>query len=142
MSMWEYRKRVMRHYSEQDMKAIREALASKLSSVTEQVRAGLSESEQHQFTAILGRGAGDSSDEALAISLGDLAAARLDLDVRQWQRLEEARRRLDEPDFGVCAECGKPIPVARLLANPAALRCIDCQTAFEHTHAGQARGSL
>lgn len=132
----------MRHYSEQDMRAVREALSAQLASLTEHIRAGLSESEQHQFTEILGRAAGDSSDEALAISLGDLSAARLDLEIRQVRELEAAKRRLSEPGFGECAECGNPIPVARLVANPAASRCIDCQSAFERTHAGQARGSL
>ena len=132
----------MGHYSEQDMKAVRTALATQLASLTEHVRSGLSESEQHQFTAILGRGAGDSSDEALAISLGDLSAARLDLDIRQWQALKEAEQRLGSEDFGACADCGNAIPVARMVANPAARRCIACQTAYERTHGGQARGSL
>lgn len=142
MDMLEQGKRVMRHYSEQDIKAVREALANRLSSLTEHVRAGLSESEQNQFTAILGRSAGDSSDEALATSLGDLSAARLNLDIQQWRELKAAEQRFDAGEFGECAECGAVIPVARLLVNPAARRCIACQTAFERTHAGQARGSL
>lgn len=133
---------MMGHYSEQDMTAVRESLTSQLASLIEHIRAGLSESEQHQFTAILGRSAGDSSDEALATSMGDLSAARIDLEIRQWRELEDARKRLGEADFGKCLECGNVIPLARLLANPAARRCIDCQTTFEHTHAGQARGSL
>lgn len=132
----------MRHYTEQEMTAIRQALADKLAEVAEHIRAGLSESEQHQFNAILGRGTGDSSDEALAISLGDLSAARLDLDFRQWQALKEAEQRLDQPSFGECVDCGATIPAARLIASPAARRCIACQTAFEHSHAGQARGTL
>ncbi|MDD3529669.1 MAG: TraR/DksA C4-type zinc finger protein [Gallionellaceae bacterium] len=132
----------MRHYTEQEMTAIRQALAEQLAGVTEHIRAGLSESEQHQFTAILGRGAGDSSDEALAISLGDLSAARLDMDFRQWHALKEAEQRLDKPEFGECVDCGAAIPAARLVASPAAQRCIACQTAFEHSHGGQARGSL
>ena len=121
---------------------MREALASQLSSLTDHIRSGLSDSEQNQFTAVLGRGAGDSSDEALAISLGDLSAARLSLEIRQWQELKAAEQRLGDPGFGECAECGVPIPVARLVANPAARRCIACQTAFERSHVGQARGSL
>ncbi|MFA5081953.1 MAG: TraR/DksA C4-type zinc finger protein [Hydrogenophilaceae bacterium] len=132
----------MRHYTKQDIKAVQEALTNQLTSLTDHIRSGMSESEQHQFNAILGRGAGDSSDEALAISLGDLSAARLDMDIRQWQELKAAEQRLEAPDFGECAECGAAIPVARLVANPAARRCIACQTAFERTHAGQARGSL
>jgi DnaK suppressor protein len=132
----------MRYYSEHEMKAVRQALTDQLASLTEHIRSGLSESEQHQFNAVLGRGAGDSSDEALAISLGDLSAARLDLEIRQWQELKAAEQRLGGDDFGECAECGKAIPSARLVAYPAARRCIACQTTFERTHGGQARGSL
>ena len=31
----------------------------------------------------------------------------------------------------VCAECGEPIPVARLAAVPGVVRCRECQTDFE-----------
>lgn len=129
-------------YKERDKRAIREALAEQLASLTEHIRSGMSESEQHQFNAILGRGAGDSSDEALAISLGDLSAARLDLDIRQWRALKEAEQRIDSADFGACADCGRAIPPARMVANPAASRCIACQTAFERSHGGPSHGSL
>jgi len=30
-----------------------------------------------------------------------------------------------------CEDCDKPIPAARLKANPAATRCVSCQTKFE-----------
>lgn len=31
-----------------------------------------------------------------------------------------------------CEDCDKPIPQARLKANPAAIRCVPCQTKYEH----------
>jgi phage/conjugal plasmid C-4 type zinc finger TraR family protein len=31
----------------------------------------------------------------------------------------------------VCAECGQPIPLARLAAMPGATRCRECQDDFE-----------
>jgi DnaK suppressor protein len=30
-----------------------------------------------------------------------------------------------------CLDCGKPIPAKRLKANPAAIRCVPCQTKYE-----------
>jgi RNA polymerase-binding transcription factor DksA len=42
--------------------------------------------------------------------------------------------------YGMCIQCGLEIGFARLRANPAAERCITCQTQFEKTHA-QAIGS-
>ncbi|MEF2229799.1 MAG: TraR/DksA family transcriptional regulator [Pseudodesulfovibrio sp.] len=45
--------------------------------------------------------------------------------------LETALRRLSETDFGVCEECGGPIGLARLKANPSARLCVRCQSALE-----------
>jgi RNA polymerase-binding transcription factor DksA len=44
--------------------------------------------------------------------------------------------------YGRCADCGLEIPFERLKAEPAALRCIDCQRVHEHTHAGTLRRTL
>jgi DnaK suppressor protein len=41
-------------------------------------------------------------------------------------RLEHALRRLCEPGFGECAECGGIIPMARLLAVPESDLCVHC----------------
>lgn len=50
-----------------------------------------------------------------------LAAARTRL-----AGLEYALKRIDDPEFGFCIDCGEEIPMARLLAMPEAARCIDC----------------
>ena len=52
-----------------------------------------------------------------------LAAARV-----RFAGLEYASKRIDDPEFGICIECGEEIPFARLLAMPEAARCIDCAT--------------
>lgn len=42
-------------------------------------------------------------------------------------RLEEALKRVDEDeDFGLCVDCGDPIPMARLKAMPETELCVDC----------------
>ncbi len=40
--------------------------------------------------------------------------------------VEHALVKLDEGNYGVCEECGRPINGARLDAMPAARHCIDC----------------
>ena len=40
--------------------------------------------------------------------------------------LEVALQRLKEEEFGYCLECGDEIEEARLLANPAVLKCVAC----------------
>ena len=37
-----------------------------------------------------------------------------------------ALERIDEGTYGVCSNCDNEIPEARLEANPAATKCIDC----------------
>src|SRR5919197_6280952 len=40
--------------------------------------------------------------------------------------VEAAIHKFDAGTYGVCENCGKPIPPARLEAKPAARFCIDC----------------
>ena len=132
----------MSHLTKKDRLAIRSALEAQRAHFLHGLKTVLEESGQTQFAAVLGRGSGDSGDEALAVTLGNLAAARMDHEVRTLRALEAAAKHLDEPDFGQCEDCGANIPAARLIANPVATRCVACQERYEHTHAGQARGSL
>ena len=48
------------------------------------------------------------------------------------RRIELALQRLDTGDYGVCLTCEEPISFARLLAQPYATLCIDCQSASEN----------
>jgi RNA polymerase-binding protein DksA len=50
-----------------------------------------------------------------------LAQARRHLD-----EINAAMVRLDDGSYGVCASCGRNIPLARLRARPQATRCISC----------------
>lgn len=42
-------------------------------------------------------------------------------------KLESALKRIEDPEFGACFICEKPIPLARLLAVPETTRCIKCE---------------
>lgn len=132
----------MSHLQPEDLNNIRNALQTRRETLLRQVAAALEESGQTQYAEVLGRASGDSSDEALAVTLGDLSAARLDHEIRQLRELDAALRRMDGPDYGLCQDCGAPIPVARLVANPAAVRCVACQAVHEKTYAGQEHGSI
>jgi len=132
----------MSHLTKKDRLAIRAALDEQRTKLLRGLKAALEESGQTQYAAVLGKSSGDSADEALAVTLGDLAAARMDHEVRALQAMEAAATRLDSPDFGLCDDCGANIPAARLLANPMATSCVACQERHEHTYSGQPHGSL
>ncbi|RKR03666.1 TraR/DksA family transcriptional regulator [Maricaulis maris] len=45
---------------------------------------------------------------------------------QELRRIDAALARIDEDEFGWCAECGEPIEEARLEIDPAAPRCSGC----------------
>ena len=49
------------------------------------------------------------------------------LDHLQLKLVDDALDRMDSKDYGVCMDCGEPIPRRRLEAIPWANRCIACQ---------------
>jgi DnaK suppressor protein len=76
-----------------------------------------------------------------AISAGELEASN---DVEQeiaWRhrgtledrlrKLNDAQDRLMDGGYGSCVECGGGIGIKRLVADPAALTCMDCQQRAE-----------
>jgi DnaK suppressor protein len=132
----------MSHLTKKDRLAIRAALEEQRAHLLRGLKTTQEESGQTQFTEVLGRGSGDSADEALAVTLGNLSAARMDHEVRTLQALDAAFKRLDDPEYGQCEDCGGNIPAARLIASPVATRCVACQERYEHTHAGQPHGSM
>lgn len=50
---------------------------------------------------------------------------------RKRSELEAALARLDDGEYGLCADCEEPLPAARLRAVPTASRCVACQGAQE-----------
>ena len=47
------------------------------------------------------------------------------------REFDDALERLKEGQYGLCADCGAPIPAERLKALPTARRCMSCQTGSE-----------
>lgn len=43
-------------------------------------------------------------------------------------KIQEALRRLDEGEYGICEACGEKIAIARLKARPVTTLCIDCKS--------------
>ncbi len=83
----------------------------------------------------------DVGDEATADLITDVENAELERDLAELRSLEAALARLREGRYGVCVHCGGEIEFARLQREPAAIRCFECQSAFEKTfaHPGQPR---
>lgn len=64
------------------------------------------------------------AERELDLALGDLELSELGA-------VSAALRRVDEPGFGLCVDCGGAIALARLRLEPWALRCVGCEAARE-----------
>lgn len=45
---------------------------------------------------------------------------------RVAQLVEDALQRIEDGTYGICEDCGKPIPIARLDALPYVTLCVEC----------------
>jgi RNA polymerase-binding protein DksA len=96
---------------------------------------------EDSYRAVAGEVA-DSGDASLAAEQLDLRTTQIERDLAELRDVESALDRINAGTYGTCVRCGRDIGIARLRANPAAPRCIECQTAIEHQFAGNATPSL
>lgn len=61
----------------------------------------------------------------------DVLIARAERDASELVEITSALDRVQTGHYGVCEACGKEIGYTRLLAHPAARRCLPCQQAVE-----------
>jgi DnaK suppressor protein len=88
-----------------------------------------------------GEGAGESSelshhdqhpaDTATGVSDVDRQDAIIEAANDQRAQVLAALARLDNGTYGVCVDCGRPIPEARLEVRPEAARCVEDQAKAE-----------
>jgi DnaK suppressor protein len=63
--------------------------------------------------------------------IADMLTSRMEQIVHHRVEVGDALERLAAGTYGLCEDCGKRIPAARLEANPAAIRCVGCQKQAE-----------
>lgn len=61
-----------------------------------------------------------------AINNKGVAEASLRSASRKLTKLKVALTKIDAPEFGICAQCKKPIPSARLMYMPESTYCVNC----------------
>jgi RNA polymerase-binding transcription factor DksA len=77
-------------------------------------RAGSNDDDEHDP-----EGVPLSSEWSRLTGLAEAAASEL-------QQVDDALARMDAGTYGICANCGKPIPAARLEVRPFAVHCVAC----------------
>ena len=73
----------------------------------------------------------DSGDEALSLSMEKLQNSLQQNEMDEVRLIDDAFERIERNEYGICIECGNPIPEKRLETFPYASRCVACQEKFE-----------
>ncbi|MDF2559319.1 MAG: molecular chaperone DnaK [Microbacterium sp.] len=96
-----------------------QATAATLDELTHD-RAGSNDDDEHDPEGVT-----LSSEWSRLTGLADAAASEL-------RQVDDALARVDAGTYGVCANCGKAIPEARLQARPFAEYCVTCAEKLGH----------
>lgn len=113
-----------------------ETLRSRLRALRSQVGGAVSDRlhrhglDQHDDAALPNRRA-DTDDDAAAEAETSMDIAYVARDAEELALLDAALERVATGEYGCCVDCGDDIARERLLANPAAARCTECQERSE-----------
>lgn len=73
----------------------------------------------------------DENELASRVSEMNMTLALRQRDSGLLGDLTRTLRRMDTPDYGLCAHCGEDIPLARLKAHPTTSLCLECMREME-----------
>ena len=97
-----------------------------MSEVQERMRDVRSEGAGNTVQGVL-----DAAESSEADIQDEIEFALIQMKAETLNKIDEARRRLEEGTYGYCFECGEEISERRLRALPFAVRCKDCEEARE-----------
>lgn len=91
---------------------------------------------QEERPAVHGRSDSPQDPADAGTTLSDTDRMDAVLAAVQVQRREvmDALLRIEHGTYGMCADCGSPIPEGRLDARPEAVRCVACQSKRDRRH--------
>jgi DnaK suppressor protein len=123
--------------SQQQLREIETQLRSREREIYTDVQRELEKRDDYPQVAGEVPDAGDASFVAL---LKDLDQEEIGRDLKELHSINVALQRVNDEAYGECIDCGVDIPFARLKVQPAAQRCVRCQSAFERNFAGAGAG--
>ncbi|CAN5464026.1 RNA polymerase-binding protein DksA [soil metagenome] len=104
---------------------LRKELETERASLVEDLRGYGADPDSEKVARI--QGIDDNfADSAAATAERSEMLALIDNARERLAEVDEALLRMDEGTYGECAECGKPIPEARLEARALSVRCVEC----------------
>lgn len=116
-------------------------LQAQRSEVLEDIRRHLHASGEPDKLALLNH-LEQGGDWVSADLLADTDIALLNHELGRLSEIDAALARIGSGSYGICIDCGEPIPPSRLDALPAAECCVPCQERQEKQHRARSGGSL
>ena len=121
-----------------EIDSLTRALSERKQTMRDEIRSGLASMRGETYEDLLS-GTSDAGDESLATLITDVTNADVARDAAELQDILAAEARLAAGTYGICIDCGEPVPYERLVAYPTAKRCIRCQQVREATYATAGR---
>jgi DnaK suppressor protein len=112
---------------------LRLMLAWRRQALIAELRRDVARTRGEPFGEIAGT-APDLGEASGATLLADVGQAELSRDVIELRGVEAALTRMSDGAYGICIDCGADVGFERLRAEPAAARCVECQTRHEKTY--------
>ena len=116
--------------NERNTVSIRQRLTGRTDELRQDILRELRKCEDETYAQLVDRVA-DTGEQSLSDLLADVDLAEITRDVVELRDIELALQRLAQGSYGICLDCEEPIAAGRLESNPAAVRCLKCQQAFE-----------
>jgi DnaK suppressor protein len=112
--------------NKKDKDEFRKLLAAKKESITRKLTEAITESKEMESNV-----AQDLVDKAETSYTKEFLLSLSDGEREQLLLIDEALKRLEHGEFGVCQVCQKEIGAKRIVAIPWTSMCIDCQEKAE-----------
>jgi len=121
----------MKHAQEERFEHLRQLLLRQREETLTRVRA-IGDAQSNEGLSTLG----DEMDVARSLSDVETHASLIENAENKVRRIDTALAQLEQGDYGICANCGEEIPLARLEAVPFAIYCVDCQAELGERSSG------
>jgi DnaK suppressor protein len=122
--------KVNKKMNKKEKQEFRRTLQEKKDRIVRKLSEVINESKEVEINV-----AQDVVDKAESSYTKEFLLSLSDTEREQLLMIDEAIRRLDRDDFGVCQVCGKEIGKKRLANLPWAPNCIECQEKIEEESA-------
>jgi DnaK suppressor protein len=114
-----------------ELAPLRSALEARLAQLQQEISAKLASAAEESGSMERTADSGEVSviEDAATSDFADVRR-----DMQEARDIEGTFQRMQDGQYGICADCGIDIPIERLRAQPIALRCVICQTRYEQLH--------